>query len=164
VTGFALVAALATPAAAQQPSQPLRGGDDRSVLIGLGLTFLNVPGDTGIGAGANALFNILKATNAGNIGIVGDFGFNSFDGLTIVTIMGGPRFTFNTQGKIRPYGQFIIGIARGGGDTQFRPALGFGTDIAWTETVNFRGEVQFFFFDGFDGTRWFLGVSLPFNK
>jgi hypothetical protein len=164
MTALALVAALTTPAAAQTPAQPLQGGDEETVLIGLGITFLNFADETAFGFGANALFNVLKAVEAGNIGIVGDFGYSHFDFANVVTVTAGPRFTFNTRGKIRPYGQFVIGIATGGGDTDFTPAIGFGTDIAWRENMNFRGEVQFFFFDFDTGVRWFFGISLPFNK
>ena len=49
VAGSAVVLALAAPAAAQQPSQPLTGGDRDNVLLGLGLTFLDGGGDTGGG-------------------------------------------------------------------------------------------------------------------
>jgi hypothetical protein len=164
LTGLALLVALAAPAAAQTPARPVSGGDDRSVLIGLGLTFLNAADQTGVGFAANGLFNVLKTTGAGNIGVVGDFGYNHFDFANVVTVMGGGRFTFNTEGKVRPYGQFIVGIVSGGGDTDFRPALGFGADVAWRENLNFRGEVLFIFLDGDTGVRWFFGVSLPFHK
>src|SRR5690349_7847849 len=157
LTGLALTVALASPALAQQPSQPLSGGNDRTMLVGLGLTFLNAADETAIGVAGNALFNVLKATEHGNIGIAADVGVNSFDGGTVTTFMGGPRFTFNTSGKLQPYGQFLIGIAHCCGDSDFEPALGFGVDIAWTPKVNFRGELQFFFGD-VDATRWFFGI------
>jgi hypothetical protein len=162
-TTAALVLGLAVPAAAQQPAQPVSGGDDQTMLVGLGLTFMNVSESTGIGFGANALFNALKTNETGRLGIVGDFGLNDFDGGTVVTFMGGPRFTFNTQGKVLPYGQFLVGLTHCCGDTDFSPAIGGGIDVAWRPNLHFRGEVQFIFNDG-DPVRFFLGVSLPINK
>jgi len=161
---LALVLGLSAPAAAQQqPSQPVSGGDEQTMLIGLGLTFMDIYNSTGVGIGANGLFNALETYETGRLGIVGDFGFNDFDGGSVLTVMGGPRFTFNTAGRIQPYAQFLVGITRCCGDTDFAPALGGGLDVAWRPNVNFRGEVQFFLNDG-DATRFFLGVSLPVNK
>jgi len=158
------VAALAAPAAAQTtPSRPATGGDDQSMLIGLGLTFMNISESTGVGANANVLFNTLDASDNGRIGIVGDFGINDFDGGTMTTLMGGLRYTFNTTGRVLPYGQFLVGIAHCCDDTDFVPSLGGGIDVAWRENLNFRGEVQFHFTDA-TATRFFLGVSLPVRK
>ena len=162
-TTTVLVLGLAIPAAAQQPSQPASGGDDQTMLVGLGLTFLDAGSSTGVGAAGNVLFNALETNQTGRLGIVGDFGFNNFDGGNIVTAMGGARFTFNTAGKFLPYGQFLVGIVRVPGDTDFEPALGGGVDIAFRPNLNFRGEVQFFLGDG-DATRFFIGISLPINK
>jgi len=162
-TAAALVLGLAIPAAAQQPLQPVTGGDEQTMLVGLGLTFMNISESTGAGFGANALFNALETNETGRLGIVGDFGLNDFDGGTVVTFMGGPRFTFNTQGRVLPYAQFLVGLTHCCGDTDFAPALGGGIDVAWKPNLNFRGEVQFIFNDG-DPVRFFLGVSLPINK
>lgn len=162
-TGAALVISLAAPAEAQQPSQPVTGGDEQTMLIGLGLTFMDVSDSTGVGFAANALFNALETNETGRLGIVGDFGLNDFDGGTYVTFMAGPRFTFNTQGRVLPYAQFLVGLTHCCGDTDFAPALGGGIDVAWKPNLNFRGELQFFINDP-DATRFFLGVSLPINK
>lgn len=161
----ALAAALivAAPAAAQQPNRPLTGGNDSTVLVGAGLTFMNVSSDTGVGGAVNVLFNTLKVTGSGRIGVVGDVGLNHFDGGTISTVMGGARYTFTTQGKVVPYGQFLVGIVHCCGDTDFDPAIGFGADIAWKPSLNFRGEVSFIL-DDYTATRWFIGVSLPVQK
>lgn len=162
-TTFALIAALAAPAAAQQPSQPVSGGDDQTMLVGLGLTFMNISESTGIGGNANVLFNALRTNDTGRFGIVGDFGFNKFDGGTVTTAMAGGRFTFNTAGKVVPYGQFLVGIAHCCGDTNFVPGLGGGVDIAWRDNMNFRGEI-FFILDDYTASRFFLGISLPIRK
>jgi hypothetical protein len=159
----ALVLALAAPAAAQQPSRPATGGDEQTMLVGAGLTFLNVFESTGVGVAGNALFNALKVTENGRIGVVGDFGLNHFDGGTVTTLMGGARYTFTTQGKVVPYGQFLVGLVHCCGDTDFDPSLGFGMDVAWKPNLNFRGEVSFIFADD-SATRIFLGVSLPVHK
>lgn len=159
----ALVTGFAAPAAAQQPAQPVSGGDEQTMLFGAGLTFMDY-GDTGIGFAANALFNALSSSDRGRLGIVGDLGLNTFDGGTVVTVMGGPRYTFNTSGKVLPYGQFLIGILRSPGDTDFSPSLGVGADIAWKPNLNFRAELSFFFQEFDDPVRFFFGVSLPVNK
>lgn len=161
-TTFALMAALAVPAAAQQPAQPVSGGDDQTMLVGLGLTILDA-GNTGIGAGANVLFNALSTNETGRLGIVGDFSVNDNDAGAVFTLAGGPRFTFNTQGRVLPYGQFLVGIVRCCGHTEFEPSIGGGLDIAWKPNMNFRGELQFFLGDS-DAVRFFFGVSLPVRK
>ena len=162
-TAAALSLVLAVPAAAQQPSQPVTGGDEETMLVGLGLTFMNISESTGIGANANVLFNALDASENGRLGIVGDFGINDFDGGTVTTVRGGLRYTFNTAGRVLPYGQFLVGIAHCCDDTDFVPSIGGGLDVAWLENLNFRGEISFIFNDA-NATRFFVGVSLPVNK
>jgi hypothetical protein len=163
VTATAIALALAAPAAAQQPPQPASGGDEQTMLVGLGLTVMNVYESTGAGVGANVLFNALETNETGRLGIVGDFSLNNFDGGNYVTFLGGPRFTFNTQGTVLPYAQLLVGLAHCCGDTDFVPALGAGVDVAWRPNLNFRGELQFILNEG-DAVRFFLGVSLPINK
>lgn len=124
---------------------------------------MNVSDSTGIGVAANALFNTLKTTGNGRIGIVGDFGLNDFDGGTVVSVMGGARYTFTTQGKVSPYGQFLAGLVHCCGDTDFDPSLGFGIDVAWKPNLNFRGELSFILSEH-DAARFFFGVSMPLNK
>jgi hypothetical protein len=170
---LALVAALAmaAPASAQQPNRPVAGGDTKSVLAAVGLTFMNTGGDTGIGGAGNVLFNTLKTTGNGRIGIVGDVGFNHFSfedfGSSILSLMGGARYTFTTDGKFVPYGEFLVGIVRSsndfGSDTNFDPNIGFGVDVAWKPNLNFRGAVNFIIDDA-TATRWFFGISTPFKK
>jgi hypothetical protein len=168
---MALALAIPVFAQAQQPNRPVTGGDTGTVLTAVGLTFMNTGGDTGIGGAANVLFNTLKTTGNGRIGVVGDVGFNHFSvegfGSSLVTVMGGARYTFTTSGKVIPYGEFLLGIARSGSDfgsnTNFDPGIGFGLDVAWKENLNFRGAVNFIF-DDVTATRWFLGVSLPMHK
>jgi hypothetical protein len=163
LVGAALVLALAAPAAAQQPTRPVTGGDEQTMLVGAGLTFMDFGSSTGVGFAANALFNALKVTDNGRIGIVGDLGWDHFDGGSVTSVMGGARYTFNTSGKVLPYGQFLVGIVHNPSNTNFDPGLGFGADIAWRPTLNVRGEIQWFF-DDVTATRFFIGVSLPVNK
>jgi hypothetical protein len=158
-----VVATLTGTAAAQQPTQPLTGGDDQTMLLGLGVTVLAGEGDAGIGFGANALFNALETNEDGRLGIVGDFGLNDLEGSTALTVMAGPRFTFNTAGRVLPYAQFLVGLAHSYDDTDFLPALGAGIDVAWRPNMNVRGELQFLLGD-WDATRLFVGISLPINK
>jgi hypothetical protein len=154
---------LAGPAAAQPPAQPATGGDEQTMLIAAGLTFMNVSESTGVGVGVNALFNALRATETGRFGIVGDFGINDFEGGTITTLMGGGRYTFNTDTRVLPFAQFLVGIVHCCDDTDFRPSLGGGVDIAWRPNLNVRGEISFILGDS-DATRFLLGVSFPINK
>jgi hypothetical protein len=163
LAGAGLVLALATPAAAQQPAQPVTGGDEQTMLIAAGLSFMNVSESTGIGFGVNALFNALRVSETGRFGIVGDFGINDFEGGTITTVMGGGRYTFNTAGRVLPFGQFMVGIVHCCDDTDFQPAIGGGIDVAWRPNVNFRGQIDFIFGDA-DATRFLIGVSFPINK
>ena len=48
-------------------------------------------------------------------------------------LMGGPRFTFNTDGQVVPYAQFLVGFTHWFDDTDFAPAI--GGDIADPEFV-----------------------------
>ena len=157
------VMALGVPAVALAQNRPVQGGDSHTVLVGAGVTFLNVSESTGFGVAGNALFNTLKTTGNGRIGIVADLGLNHFDGGTVTTIMGGARYTFTTSGKVVPYGQFLVGFVHCCGDTDFDPNIGFGVDVAWRPNLNFRGEISFILADP-DATRFFFGVSLPINK
>lgn len=154
---------MTAPATGFAQARPVSGGDDSTVLFGAGITFMNVAEQTGIGVAANGLFNTLKTTGNGRIGIVGDFGLNDFDGGTVVTVMGGARYTFTTQGKVAPYGQLLVGLVHCCGDTDFDPSLGFGIDVAWKPNLNFRGELSFIFEEE-DAARFFFGVSMPLSK
>jgi hypothetical protein len=160
---MACVLAFGAPTMARAQNKPLQGGDESSVLAAVGLTFMNY-GQTGIGAAGNVLFNTLKTTGSGRIGVVGDVGLNHFDGGTVITVMGGGRYTFTTEGKIIPYGQFLLGITHQPFDTAFNPAIGFGADFAWKENLNFRAEISFIFHEFEDPTRFFFGVSTPMKK
>jgi hypothetical protein len=162
-TTFALTLSLAAPAAAQQPPRPVTGGDDQTMLVGLGLTFMNISESTGVGGNVNVLFNALRTNETGRFGIVGDVGINDFEGGTVTTVMGGGRFTFNTSNRVVPYGQFLVGISHCCGDTNFVPGLGGGIDVAWRQNRNFRGEI-FFILDDYTASRFFLGLSLPIKK
>jgi len=82
---------VAAPVAAQQPSQPLSGGDEQSVLVGAGLTFMNGGDETALGVAGNVLFNALTTSETGRIGIVAGFGVSKFDFATLTTLMGGAR-------------------------------------------------------------------------
>lgn len=163
IGSIALAAVLAVPAAAGAQTKPLAGGDDTTLLAAAGVTFLNSSSSTGAGAAANVLFNTLTTTDMGRIGLVADLGFNRADGATTSTIMGGARYTFDTNGRVVPYGQFLAGILHAPGVTHFDPAIGFGLDVAWRPQVNFRGELQFIF-DDTHATRFFFGVSMPIKK
>ena len=160
VAGATIVAA---PSAVLAQNRPATGGNDSTVLVGAGLTFMNVAESTGVGVAGNVLFNTLKTTGSGRIGIVADLGLNDFDGGTVTTLMGGARYTFTTKGKVVPYGQFVVGLVHCCGDTDFDPGLGFGVDVAWKPNLNFRGELSFIFADE-SAARFFFGVSLPVHK
>jgi hypothetical protein len=163
VVALALAVPMAAHAQSKQPSKPLSGGDSSSMLVSAGLTFEDFGGETGIGAAANVLFNTLKTTGNGRIGVVGDVGINHFDGATVSSILGGGRYTFTTSGKVSPSAEFMVGILHCCGNTNFDPAFGAGVDIAWKPNMNFRGAVDFIF-DDVTATRWFFGISMPIAK
>lgn len=167
----ALMFALAAPAAAQtRASSSSSSGSGDSTLVGVGLSFLNGGGASGVGVAADVRLPDLKSTDILGLGIVGDVGLNREFGASIITVGGGVRATFKIQSnpKIMPYGQFLIGIEHCCGQTELYFGPGFGLDFAFKDTMNFRGQLDFRHVNtpvvGFNETRFWFGVSFPLGK
>src|SRR6186713_1500780 len=92
-----LLVGFVTPAAAQTPG----------ATVGVGLSFLSVPDETGVGFTADVAkeFAVMgKAAIAG----VGDFSFHDFDGFSETTFGGGVRVIGKAQ-KAQFFGQVLFG-------------------------------------------------------
>jgi len=105
------------------------------------------------------------------IGPVGEVGFNHFDGGTVLDVMGGLRIRANTDFRVLPYAQVLVGLYHCGvcDINDFALQLGGGIDFR-TGSPNIRIRVQFDYrrvFDSvasFNGERLSAGVVLPLNK
>lgn len=170
IVGIALIFGLAAPAAAQTP------GNDPA-LFGVGVSFLNISDETGTGFTADIVKGI-RTMERGSLGLVGDISYHSFDFVSAWNFAGGVRFTGMVNERIKPFGQFTIGIFRssvkdcdGDGcsstDLSFTP--GGGVDFALNDRFNFRAQIDFmiirFSDEGFSdtetGTRFMFGISMP---
>jgi hypothetical protein len=178
--GLALVLALAAPAAAQST------GND-GILVGLGISFLNVSDSTSNGFTVDFRKNVYNATNF-DVGVVGDLSWHreslddedfDFEGsANAIGIMGGVRLTASQMGRVAPFGQVLVGIIRDSvsGDlcdfledfdescssTDGAMSFGGGIDVGLNDRWNFRAQIDFIkvFVDESDlATRFFLGVS-----
>lgn len=88
--------------------------------------------------------NVITA-GSGHIGITGEFGFYSGDGLKAVTPAGGVRYTFDlSDGKLKPYFSFTAGVVNFRGedfsDTKPHFATGLGIVVAATEKMGLFGQ------------------------
>jgi hypothetical protein len=178
--GLALVLALAAPAAAQ-------GTGNDGILVGLGISFLNVSESTSNGFTLDLRKNVYNAPSF-DVGVVGDLSWHreSFDddefdiegSANALSIMGGVRITASQMGRIAPFGQVLVGFVRDSvsGDfcdfledfdescssTEGAMGFGFGADFGLNERWNFRAQLDFikvFIEDSDLAKRFFLGVS-----
>jgi hypothetical protein len=170
IVGLTLVLGLAAPAAAQGTS---------GVLVGAGLSFLNLADDTGTGFFVDVAKNFRSMGNL-DIGAVGDLGWHSFDGANVSSFQGGARVTGSANPKYQPFGQFLFGLTHvnldgcvdeGCSDTGFTINFGGGIDIRLNDKLNFRGQldIPISFFDedtlGTEtGFRYSFGISLPLGR
>jgi len=78
------------------------------------------------------------------IGPVGEFGFNHFDGGTVVDVMGGLRIRANTRYFVLPFAQALAGLYHCGvcDTNDFALQFGGGVDFR-TGSPNVRVRVQF---------------------
>lgn len=140
--GLALSLTLAAPAAAQGAAA------SSGPTFAAGVSFLNISEDTGTGFQVDLSYPVKSMTN-GNIGVVGDFGWNSYgDSISSLMFGGGVRFTGTGNDKFQPFGQFLIGVFRvSNGDfdvseTEMYVAPGGGVDIRINDKWNFRGQLD----------------------
>ena len=105
------------------------------------------------------------------IGPVGEFGFNHFEGGTVVDAMGGLRIRANTDFFVLPYAQVLFGLYHCGvcNINDFALQAGGGVDFR-TASRNVRVRIQFDFrhvFDSvssFNAERLSAGIVLPLNR
>ena len=158
-----LLVGFVTPAAAQTPG----------ATVGVGLSFLSVPDQTGVGFAADVAkeFAVMgKAAIAG----VGDFSFHDFDGFSETTFGGGIRVIGKAQ-KAHFFGQVVFGGMTESisdctdcGSTNFMIMPGFGVNFAATPKIMIRGQVDFpqvkFDEEWDNATRFWFGVVFGFGK
>ena len=184
IAGLAMVLALAAPAAAQGTT------GNSGVLFGVGVSFLNAEvvdddSDTMTGFSLDFRKNVYSTASV-DIGVVGDFGWHRKGfgveevggdvDFTVMSFMGGVRFTASQMDRVAPFGQFLVGVARGSFSGDFScddfedacptdPAIGFGggVDVRLTDRVNLRGQLDFFRVfteeEGTNAIRFLIGIS-----
>jgi hypothetical protein len=159
--GLALTVALAAPAAAQGAAAP------SGPTFAAGVSFLNIAEDTGTGFQVDLGYPV-QSMNKGNIGVVGDFGWNSYgDDISSLMFGGGVRFTGTANAKVQPFGQFLIGLFRASNvsdsESDMYVAPGGGVDIRLNDKWNFRGQIDipivFAESESETGVRFMFGVS-----
>jgi hypothetical protein len=149
--GAAFLLATAVPAFAQG-------------TVGAGLSFLHETGDTA--AGLTIDYSTVKpATDKATVGVVGDFGLNRSNGVTLTSYQGGVRVGIPANAKVHPFAQFVIGAEHCCGSTNLAYQPGVGVDIPINPTLNFRAQIDFrtVRIDGmnFNSQRYTFGVSMP---
>jgi opacity protein-like surface antigen len=142
--------------------------NDRPVL-GVGVSFLyDNDDDTATGFWVDLVKNF-KTTDTIGLGAVGDFAFHRFEGdVNITSYMGGFRVTGLGSARVRPFGQFLVGVESCCDSTEFAWQPGGGVDIVLTDKVNFRAQYDFrvvrFEGENFDESRFSFGVSFPLGR
>ena len=152
VASCVLVAATVVPVAAQ--------------TVGANLTFLREEGDeTGVGVAVDVAKNLNP-----NIGVVGEFGLNTFDGYNIQSYLGGVRFSPAVQASFQPFVQALVGLERFGGEgfeseSAFAFQIGAGVEVPVNDSLRFRAQYDFrrtdYDGEGFNGHRFGVGVVFP---
>lgn len=150
----ALVAGTVGPVAAQ------------STNVGANVTFLREESeDTGVG------FSLDVARNFNpTVGVVGEFGLNTFDQYNLMSFLGGLRYSPATGGTIQPFVQALFGLERCGAcdDSGFGFQIGGGVEVPVSETLRVRGQYDFrrttYDGEGFTGHRFGFGVIIPLGN
>jgi hypothetical protein len=153
--GMALVAAMATPAAAQQN------------VIGAGYSYQNWNGSSG-GFGVDFARAVREATDR-TMSVVVDFGWHRFAGEeTDISFMGGGRMSFTKNAQVTPFVQFLVGVMHwsedffgSGNDVALGP--GGGVLVPITDTIDVKGQIDILWVHDFNWdtvTRVFVGVAI----
>lgn len=155
VCGLLLVAAILSVSVRSAAAQ------EKSVLVGVGVSFLHDDTVTYKGFAADVAKDIKMMDNA-SVSVVGDIGFYSNE-ITISSYAGGIRVTGQAGSKAGIFGQFLIGAEHCCGQTNLLLAPGVGLDYVLTPRLNVRAEINFnnVRFDGgsFNEQRYFFGIS-----
>jgi opacity protein-like surface antigen len=157
VASCALVAATVVPAAAQ-------------ATVGANLNFLRVEEETGVGVAVDAAKNLNP-----NIAVVGELGYNSFEFGSLMSVLGGVRFSPAVQSTIQPFVQGLVGLERYSeefegenfSDNAFAFQIGAGVEVPVNDSLRFRAQYDFrrtdYDGEGFNGHRFGVGVVFPFG-
>jgi opacity protein-like surface antigen len=152
VAACALVAVTVVPAAAQSTS------------VGANLTFLREEGDD---TGAGVAIDVAKGLTP-SIAVAGEFGYNSFDGYSITSYLGGLRFTPAIEAPVQPFVQALFGLEHCCDQNAFAFQLGGGVEIPVSESLKVRGQYDYrhtrYDGEGFNGHRFGVGVVLPLGN
>lgn len=153
IAAFALVGAMAAPAAAQ----------GNGTTVGANLTFLRDSEETGAGF----LVDAAKALNP-TVAVVGEFGLNSFDGFTLTSYQGGVRFLPAVQASVQPFLQALVGLEHCCEQNAFAFQIGGGVQVPINAKLNFRAQYDFrrasYDGTGFNENRFGFGVSFPVGQ
>lgn len=121
--------------------------------VSVGYSYLRIGGSNG--TNQNGVSGSV-AYNANNwVGIVGDIGFYYSSpqrvGLTTVTYMFGPRFSYRTDSRVTPFAQVLLGgshmsASLGGLSATSNPfaySFGGGVDLGLSDNLSFRPQVDY---------------------
>jgi hypothetical protein len=105
------------------------------------------------------------------LGVMGEIGFNHFDGATVSSYMGGVRLRFpNASARVLPFAQFVLGLYHCCDINDFAIQGGGGLDFKVMRSDAMRIRAQFdvrHVFDdvqGFTPVRVSAGVVFPLNR
>ncbi len=150
IASFALVGALAAPAAAQDS-------------VGVNLTFLRDSDVTGTGFQLDAAKGLTP-----NVAVVGELGLNRFDGFTLTSYQAGLRFLPSVQSSVRPFVQALLGLEHCCSSNAFAYQLGGGVEFPINERVNVRAQYDFrrtrYDGEGYNANRFGVGIVLPLGN
>ena len=131
--------------------------------------------ETGDTSAAGAHFDIASTIKRDMpfLGVMGEIGFNSLEGGTVSSYMGGVRLRLpNASATVLPFGQFVLGLYHCGicsvNDFAIQGGAGLDFKAVPSGTVRIRAQIDFrHVFDDFQGSspvRVSAGVVLPLNR
>ncbi|HKB13039.1 MAG TPA: hypothetical protein VKD69_20385 [Vicinamibacterales bacterium] len=131
--------------------------------------------ETGSTSASGAHFDIASTVkrDVPFVGAVGEIGFNSLQGGTVSSFMGGPRLRFpNANATVLPFAQFLLGLYHCGicniNDFAIQGGGGLDFKAVPSGAIRIRAQVDFrHVFDdvqSFSPVRVSAGVVIPLNR
>jgi len=131
--------------------------------------------ETGDTSAAGAHFDIASTVkrDVPLLAVMGEIGFNSLDGGTVSSYMGGLRLRFpNANATVLPFAQFVAGLYHCGicnvNDVAIQGGAGLDFKAVPSGAVRIRGQIDFrHVFEstqGFSPVRVSAGVVFPLNR
>jgi hypothetical protein len=131
--------------------------------------------ETGDTSAAGAHFDIASTVkrDVPFLGVMGEIGFNSLDGGTVSSYMGGVRLRFpNASATVLPFAQFVLGVYHCGicniNDFAIQGGGGLDFKAVPSGAIRIRAQVDirrvFDDVQGFSPVRVSAGVVLPLNR